>query len=58
MGSFSTAQFAGAFFGGSGGGLLLQNTSAATLLLVCIALLVAWFLWLIQSLVLLDNALK
>lgn len=58
MGSFSTAQFAGAFLGGSGGGLLLQNTSAATLLLVCIALLVAWFLWLMQSSALLDNALK
>lgn len=58
MGSFSTSQFAGAFLGGSGGGLLLQNTDASTLLLVCIALLIAWFLWFWQSTVLLDNALK
>ncbi len=55
MGSFSTAQFAGAFFGGSVGGVLLQLTSVSILLFTCVALLVAWCVWLWQSTVLLDN---
>lgn len=58
MGSFSTSQFSGAFLGGSGGGLLLQTTNTTTLLFVCIGLMVAWFLWLWQSTILMDNAPK
>jgi predicted MFS family arabinose efflux permease len=58
MGSFSTSQFAGAFFGGFGGGLVLQNTDPSTLFMVCIALLVFWFLWFWRSAALVSNAHK
>lgn len=49
MGSFSTSQFAGAFFGGSVGGLSLSYTSPKALLLALAFLLIAWVAWLMTS---------
>ncbi len=49
MGSFSTAQFLGAFMGGALGGAIVQELGAEYLLCVSVLMLIGWGAWVFSS---------